>query len=148
MAEQPLLPPFTVKLAGRERAVRRGIALIMECLAPLKLGKDEAGTVELVLAEAINNIVEHALATTTTETEIELRGSFSENGLKFLIIDQGASMPNNAAPVTKQPNVNVIVPKLPEGGFGWFMIHALASEVHYARIGRKNHLTVLIPVGL
>lgn len=148
MAERARLPPFTVSLEGREAAVRSGLAHAMACLAPLTLGTDEAGTVELVLAEALNNVVEHALANNIAQSMIELRGSHGTGGLKLVIIDQGAPMPKGTAPNAKQSDLNVPVSDLPEGGFGWFMIHTLATEVEYARVGQANHLTVILPVGL
>lgn len=148
MAERARLPPFTVTLDGHETAVRSGLAHAMACLAPLTLGTDDAGTVELVLAEALNNVVEHALASNVVPSLIELRGSHGTGGLKLVIIDQGAPMPKGKAPNAKQPDLNVPVLDLPEGGFGWFMIHTLATEVTYARVGQANHLTLTLPVGL
>lgn len=50
------LPPFSITLAGTQNAVRDGLAQAMMLLAPLQLGTDESGTVELVLAEALNNV--------------------------------------------------------------------------------------------
>jgi serine/threonine-protein kinase RsbW len=142
------LPPFAVTIAGRENAVRGGLAQIMMCLKPLGLTVDDAGTVELVLAETLNNIVEHALATTQDTTIIEVRGSHNSlTGLRVTVIDQGKPMPTGTAPVAKAPDVDVAFDDLPEGGFGWFMIHTLATEVTYSRIGQSNHLGFLIDVG-
>ena len=56
------LPPFDVCMQSSELAVREALAEISRGLGPLELNPEEAGTVELVLAEALNNIVEHAYA--------------------------------------------------------------------------------------
>lgn len=144
----PDLPPFAVSLAGAESAVRDGLAQTLACLQPLYLNADDAGTVELVLAEALNNIVEHALATTTEQTEIVIRGRHCAEGLYLTVIDHGAPMPKGTAPVAKTPDLNVEPTDMPEGGFGWYLIHTLATEVRYARVGTSNHLSLHLPVGI
>lgn len=148
MAESPQLLPFSISLAGRENAVRSGLSDAMAQLSSLSLSSDEASTVELVLAEALNNIIEHALANSGTSTRIEIRGTLTAQGLELLIIDQGMPMPEGVAPIGRLPDVDAAAKDLPEGGFGWFMIHALATQVKYARIKQENHLTLLLPVGL
>lgn len=142
------LPPFAVTLAGTEDAVRDGLSKAMACLESLHLDTDEAGTVELVLAEALNNVVEHALAHTPEQTTIEIHGHHNTSGLHLTVIDHGAPMPKGAAPLSKTPNLDVETSNMPEGGFGWFMIHTLATEVQYARIGTSNHLRLQLPVGV
>jgi serine/threonine-protein kinase RsbW len=148
MPDTVVLPPFTVSLAGAEDAVRAGLAQSMTCLGPLGLSSDDAGTVELVLAEVLNNVVEHALHGKDELTMVEIRGNQSTSGLRLTVIDRGAPMPKGVAPVAKAPDVDVSIEDLPEGGFGWFMIHTLATEVRYARIGHTNHLSLLLPVGI
>lgn len=144
----PKITPFAVSLAGSEDAVRDGLAQAMAFLAPLHLDIDDSGTVELVLAEALNNVVEHALVGTTKQTMIEIRGSHGASGLHLTVIDRGAPMPDGTAPITKAPDLNVDTDDMPEGGFGWYMIHTLATDVSYARVGASNHLTLQLPVGV
>ena len=127
--------------------MREGLAQAMAHLAPLRLNPDDAGTVELVLAEALNNVVEHALATTFEQTTIEIRGRYGAAGLHLTVIDRGAPMPDGAAPVAKTPNLDVEANDMPEGGFGWYLIHTLATDVRYVRIGTANHLSLQLPVG-
>ena len=148
MAKRPLLPPFSVSLAGVEDAVREGLAKTISCLAPLELSVDEAGTVELVLAEALNNVVEHALAETNKPSKIQIQGAPCARGLCVTVIDHGAPMPTGFAPGAIAPEVDVATSEMPEGGFGWFMIHTLAQDVQYARIGTANHLMLRLAVGL
>jgi serine/threonine-protein kinase RsbW len=140
--------PFTVSLAGAEGAVRDSLAEVMVCLEPLGLSTDDAGTVELVLAEALNNVVEHALANTSEHTTIEIRGSHNATtGLHLTVVDEGAPMPTGKAPVPRAPEINVEFDNIPEGGFGWFMIHTLATDVQYARVDDSNHLSLHLAVG-
>jgi serine/threonine-protein kinase RsbW len=139
---------FEVSFTGKEDAVRTGLAQAMAQLAPLELDADEAGTVELVLAEALNNIVEHALAATDGDTTIHIHAEHDREGLRMAIIDEGVPMPLGKTPDACAPALDVAVSDMPEGGFGWFMIHSLAQKVHYARVGDSNHLNLLLAVGL
>lgn len=143
------MEPFTVTLGGVEDKVRGGIAGVIASLAPLSLSADDTATVELVLAEALNNVVEHALARTNALTEIMVRGAYTEGELTLTVIDTGVAMPAGRAPRGKAPDLDVATDELPEGGFGWFMIHSLTEQVSYARIGDANHLTlrVALPSG-
>ena len=142
------IPPFSVPIVGEEEDVRAGLAIVLSKLMPLCLTVDEVGTVELVLAEVLNNVVEHALATSTHSTTIEVRGHHDGLGLHLMIVDQGVPMPTGRAPVGLAPDLDVTRADLPEGGFGWFMIHALAKNVHYRRVHSENHLSLLLQVGI
>lgn len=141
-------PLFCISLIGAEFAVREGLAQAMAGLAPLDLSLDDEGTVELALAEALNNVVEHALAASDGQTKIEISALHDAQGLRFTIIDEGAPMPKGRAPEGKPPDLDVPTAELPEGGFGWFMLHALATEISYTRVGACNHLTLRLPIGV
>lgn len=144
LTKRERLHPFTISLPGVEGAVRNGLAQTIEKLAPLKLSADDKGTVELVLAEALNNVIEHALAATQGTTLIEVTVRHDEKGLHLTITDEGVPMPTGQAPGAKAPDVDVDLADMPEGGFGWFMIHTLAEEVQYERIGDANHLRLML----
>jgi serine/threonine-protein kinase RsbW len=141
-----LLKQFSVSLVGAEDAVREGIAQTMACLAPLELGEDEAGTVQLVLAEALNNVVEHALAGTRGMTLVEIRGSIGDHFLELVVIDEGSAMQEGHAPRPNAPDVGGDMADLPEGGFGWFLINTLAQDIRYERRGEFNHLSLRLPI--
>jgi len=147
MVNRGTLPPFTVVLKGVEDAVRDGLARAMDGLAALALTTDEASNVELVLAEALNNVVEHALAGSRGQTQIEIRLRHDAAGLHITIVDFGQPMPAGKAPRGRAPNVEVDLGDMPEGGFGWFMIQTLAESVGYARTENANHLTLTLAVG-
>ncbi len=98
MPERDPFVPFSLTLDGAEEAVRDGLARAMACLAPLMLTPEEAGTVELVLAEALNNVVEHALAGSGGTTRIDIQGRHDAAGLHLLLIDRGSPMPDGKGP--------------------------------------------------
>ena len=142
MAEQHNFHPFSIAIAESQDAVRDGIAQAMLRLAPLGLPRDAASSVELVLAEALNNTIEHALQRVTRKTQIEIRGDYKTGVLHLTIIDQGKPMPNGAVPTGPAPKLDVDMPNIPEGGFGWYMIHSLARKIEYMRVGNTNHLNL------
>lgn len=146
MTQPPTLAPFVVKVAGNEAAVRDGLARVLDRISPLALSTEDSGTVELLLAEALNNIVEHALAGADQPGSIRIDGHGDADGLHLRITDRGTPMPDGQIPSGAMPSVDGPTDALPEGGFGWFMIHALARDVRYDRSGTLNRLSLRIPV--
>lgn len=141
-----MLRPFDVRLQGNEIAVREALLRIREGLAPLKLDIEEVGTVELVLAEALNNIVEHAYADGDGSKPIRIICHHRENGIHFRIEDKGVMMPDGRLPLGNAQEVTVNTMDLPEGGFGWFMIQDLAKDVTYQRVGKANRLDLRLAI--
>ena len=104
-----------VTIAADPLAVREGLAVLFDTALLRSLAEDDRGTAEIVLAEALNNIVEHAYARHTGEIEITLL--LHQNALICRIIDTGLPMPNDALPAG---HLTEFAPTddLPEGGFG------------------------------
>lgn len=103
------------------------------------------GTWEIVLAEVLNNIVEHAY-TGVPRGPIELTLRFDGDILHASMIDDGLPMPNGAPPRGTIPDLDVPTSDLPEGGFGWALVHSLASRLEYQRSGAQNHLHLELPL--
>ncbi|WP_298915601.1 ATP-binding protein [uncultured Roseobacter sp.] len=143
-----LLPPFEISVQSSDMAVRDALAQILTELGPLELSVEESGTIELVLAEVLNNIVEHAYPEPDNPGDIHIYCNHRPDGLHLKITDQGAAMPDGAAPLGKQASLDVDLMDLPEGGFGWFLIQDLAKDVQYARVENENQLTIRIAVAL
>jgi serine/threonine-protein kinase RsbW len=99
------------------------------------------GTAEIVLAEALNNIVEHAYAEGGGEIDVHLE--LAAEGLRCAIVDRGAPMPGLALPEGRLPCGAGA--DAPEGGFGWFLIRNLAFDLRYDRGDGFNRLTFLLP---
>jgi serine/threonine-protein kinase RsbW len=138
---------FKMIFPAFELAARKSLANLLENLAPLGLGDEEKGTVELVMAEVFNNIVEHAYADTPGGI-IEVAVASQDNGLHFTVVDSGAPMPDNQVPLGNRALLDCELENLPEGGFGWFLIRDLARDLDYCRDGGKNRLSFRISVGL
>jgi len=143
---QTALKPFEICVGSGDMAVRQALQKIFVGLNPLALNAEEISTIELVLAEALNNIVEHAYPDALVQGAIHIRCRAKADGLHFTIIDQGNPMPNGQLPQGIPQNIDTELADLPEGGFGWCLINDLAKDVHYQRIGRENRLDLRIVV--
>jgi serine/threonine-protein kinase RsbW len=116
-------------------AVRQGLKSLFGTLLLRQLDEANRGKAEIVLAEALNNIVEHAYA--DGSGEIELTICLNGQGLSCRIVDHGAPMPQGALP----DGTLAAADDLPEGGFGWYLIRTLSEDLHYARVAGQNQLT-------
>ncbi|TMM52379.1 ATP-binding protein [Sulfitobacter sabulilitoris] len=142
------LPPFDITLKSGSLAVREALRHLLERLGPLELDIEEAGTVELVLAEALNNIVEHAYRAPEAAGPICIRCSHKKDGLHLRIRDRGLSMPDGPLADGGPARTEMISGDLPEGGFGWFLIRDLAKDVQYRRVGIENRLDLRLAVAM
>ncbi|MFN7053455.1 MAG: ATP-binding protein, partial [Gemmobacter sp.] len=95
------------------------------------------GTAEVVLAEALNNIVEHAYA--ASEGDIEITLTSDKGGLTCRIVDHGRPMPAHRLPDGTLPAPDPLPP--PEGGFGWYLIRTLSRDLEYRHADGRNHLS-------
>ena len=103
------------------------------------------GMAETVLAEVLNNIVEHAYGSTGTG-EIELRMARAGTWLRVDVRDYGTEMPDGKLPGGSLPGTESGLDGPPEGGFGWFLIRAFARDLHYQRVEGANRLTFSVPL--
>ncbi|MDW3224049.1 MAG: ATP-binding protein [Paracoccaceae bacterium] len=142
------LPPFEASIKSNAMAVREVLSQFAQALSPLDLDKEEAGTVELVLAEALNNIVEHAYSTQNTGARIKVSCTHHADGLHLQISDQGEEMSIVTLTERTRAPFDLTLDELPEGGFGWFLIQDLAKDILYQRVDQENHLSMRLAVGL
>lgn len=123
---------------GDADAVRLGLEAMRDSPLLRALPEADRGTAEIVLAEALNNIVEHAYAQHAGEIEVCLhRQPF---GLTCQIIDSGLPMPDGTPPAGALPPLCEIT-DLPEGGWGWFLIRSLSQDLTYQREAGRNLLS-------
>lgn len=142
------LPPFEVCVQSGQFAARQALSKVFEALRPLDLDIEEAGTIEIVLAEVLNNIVEHAYPPTGPAGPIAIHCIQKPDGLLVKVMDQGNKWPDEKLPSVTAVPLDVALQDMPEGGFGWFLIQHLAKDVTYARVGEENHLNMRLAVGL
>ena len=138
--QAPVAPLAEISVNSGRLAARSAVSHLMKSLGPLHLREDDAGTVELVVVEAINNVVEHAYPTELDDGPIKLTCARTDAGLKVSIVDRGKALPHDLAAMGKVQNMDVDPMEIPEGGFGWFLIKDLTDSVTYHRLGWENHL--------
>lgn len=131
--------PVRQEIDAQAVAVRAFLQRLPDIMEPLRPSPDLLGSLEIILAEVLNNIVEHAYAG-TTDGKISVAADYHNARLTVEIIDKGQAMPNNRVPPKKQADIDVPVDDLPEGGFGWFLIYELVEDLCYARIDNSNTL--------
>lgn len=97
--------------------------------------------VQIVLAEALNNIIEHGFEIDDAGA-LDIKINVSGTDVFIELTDNGkAFRPPN---VTALPEYDTTQTEtLPEGGFGWFLIQNLTSGFHWHRVEHKNRLTLI-----
>jgi serine/threonine-protein kinase RsbW len=146
MARSDISQTFQISVETGPMAVRTLLDEVFAWLAPLALDVEERGTIELVLAEALNNIVEHAYPEPEARGTIDLTAEARRDGLHFRIEDDGQPMPDGHLPLGNAADLDVDAKDLPEGGFGWFLIRGLAKDVAYSRASGRNVLTLRLAI--
>jgi len=98
-----------------------------------------AESCELVLAEAMNNIVEHAYPGQGGPLRLTLLRDGDRVTCRLL--DHGRPMPGLRLPPGALPETG---DSPAEGGYGWFLIHRLTERLVYRRAGRMNLLLLVV----
>jgi serine/threonine-protein kinase RsbW len=140
------MKPFRVCLDSTNMAVRDALSAVRAALDPLSLNLEEHGTIEMVLAEVLNNIVEHSYPPSASGS-IDIEGALENDGLHLRITDHGVAFPEGRTPLGAAPPIDIPLEDLPEGGFGWFLIRKLTNDVHYHRRNGENQLHLRLSVG-
>ena len=133
---------FELIVQGTESGVRNGLISLRDGLADLGVQDETLGSVELAVAEALNNIVEHAFADLrpgTVSIAIQVMG----RRLYVTLQDAGHALPEHALPEGTLPSCDVGFEDLPEGGFGWFLIRQMTEDLRYHREKGQNCLDLI-----
>lgn len=104
----------------------------------LSLSEDKLGQLELIMVEAVNNVIEHAYQLQEGH-DVHVRVEYSPQEVHLIISDHGHAMPDELHTGSRaMPDPE----DLPEGGWGMGLIHALADSIRYIRDASGNHLHV------
>jgi serine/threonine-protein kinase RsbW len=123
-----------------EPASVRAALLQVTSVPPVSdLAPELRATVELALAEVLNNVAEHAYAEAVGHVSVTV--ALHSDGLWCQVVDEGAPMPGGVLPEGKLPE-----DELPEGGFGWHLIRVMTRDLSYRRQRRTNRLNFMIPL--
>lgn len=131
-----------IEVAADPVAVRHALLAVLRGLEPCKLTDDQRDTLQLILAEVLNNIVEHAYAVAGGQISVHIWAE--ADALRCEVSDWGLEMPGGVLPRGLSADVDVPVDELPEGGFGWFLIRGLTRELKYQREDGTNRIRFMI----
>lgn len=134
MPADPQEDVIRLVLQSDARSVRTALRELFVAAPMRHLPEAERDTAEIVLAEVLNNIGEHAYAMSGGEIEVTIR--HGADGLACTVIDRGVRMPGATLPRGEMPPLA----DLPEGGFGWHLIRVLARDLTYRREADRNEL--------
>jgi len=153
MARGPDMDSRMVSVDGRSHplAVRDMLARLMTGIAGWPLSAQALQHVELVAAEALNNVIEHAC---NGQPDISVRATahLDPPSLCLEVVDHGAPMPDFVLPKqarSRATRSHLGMPRqaLPEGGWGWMLIRDLTEAVRYERHRDGNHLHIRMSIG-
>ncbi|SFB01664.1 serine/threonine-protein kinase RsbW [Poseidonocella pacifica] len=120
--------------------VHRALSSLTGDFADHGLGTETSGTLQLVLAEALNNIVEHSGC--APEDCITLTLDFQSHAVQCALRDAGMPPPDGLHSTDAE---FAAVEELPEGGFGLQIIFGLVTDLTYRRCGAYNILSFSLP---
>jgi serine/threonine-protein kinase RsbW len=136
---------FACSFTATELNARSGISEVMTQLRDFNLPEERFGDVQIALAEAVNNVVEHAYSGSAAG-DICIKCNLSPQELWIEISDYGPPLPYGELPEGLPADVTCSFDSLPEGGFGWFLIRELTSDLKYQRQNDSNLLSLCFTV--
>ncbi len=138
------LSVFETRTAPHPVSVRRFIADTISWLTKFQIDAADLGNVEIVLAEALNNIVEHSqmggaetIGITIKLTENQIICSLRDSGIHSKALC-GHKIIRHAGPEQ--------ISDLPEGGFGISLIQAIALDIEYFPVEHGNLVALTVPL--
>ncbi|PCJ08735.1 MAG: ATPase [Rhodobacteraceae bacterium] len=140
-----MVDSFACSFLATELDARSGICSVVERLQDMGLPEARAHEVQIVLAEAVNNVIEHAYADAPLGN-VYIHCNLNTERLWINIHDAGAPLPDEKLPAGKLIDLSGPTEDLPEGGFGWFLIRALTSDIRYERRCGNNQLALCFEI--
>ncbi len=132
-------PCLQIRFSATEGAVRPILRQTLRCFAG-RLSDEDAGNLELTLAEVLNNIVEHAYAG-RPPGYVHLAVTRESAAVFCRVEDDGQPMPGLRLPEGAIAPVADRVKDMAEGGWGWALIRALTFDLAYERKTDRNYLS-------
>jgi serine/threonine-protein kinase RsbW len=136
--DKNLMAQWQITIESNFSAIREASQLLKEYCAQCHISPELGGQLELMMVEALNNVIEHAYqGEDGHEVHIELLDKPQYTAV--CIRDFGLSAPNLMS------GDNATFPdedSLPEGGWGLPLIQALADSIDYCSSNENNLLTL------
>lgn len=132
-------PLFAAEFPATAMEVRAQLVRVEAAFGSDRYDGDAVSDMLIVLAELLNNVVEHAGVSGSGRIRIAV--SQADDRLRVEASDDGGALPPSLLAGAPAPVFDAPVEDLPEGGFGWFIIHSLVDDMTYEREGGRNHLS-------
>lgn len=131
-----------LRFSATEQAVREALLKVDAILAAAGAAEDLRTRAQIALAEACNNIVEHAYQPRdSADAGIVLDIAGDPAGLQITLRDKGCAMPEGPLPGRELPPIDPDDPdSLPEGGFGWALLREMTRALSLSRRNGQNIL--------
>ena len=98
-------------------------------------------SVQIALAEVLNNVIEHGYRDASAGA-VAVSLSDEDGVLRIMVTDWGHAYPDHTVPDGTLPDPT----EMSEGGYGWFLIKTLMTDVTYERQLGANHLSLRLAV--
>ncbi|WP_282077331.1 ATP-binding protein [Epibacterium ulvae] len=134
-----MVETFACSFTATELEARSGISAVVDQLRGLGLPQARVDEVQIVLAEAVNNVVEHAYAG-HAPGDVNIHCNLAADHLTIYVRDAGVPLPDHQLPSGTPQDLSGPIDTLPEGGFGWLLIRELTSDIQYERSEGHNNL--------
>lgn len=129
-----------IKFLSKQEDVGGNVVECVEWLEQQSIAQDTLGEFEIVFTEVLNNIIEHAYLY-RENGEIQAVLCLETDTLLIECSDSGNQFPGIPQKKEMQGS-EVRLEDLPEGGFGWFLIHSLTNNIAYGYHDGQNILTL------
>ncbi|WP_338550102.1 ATP-binding protein [Roseovarius phycicola] len=133
---------ITLTVKAQKSAVSKSLQTLRTGLANGGIEEETLGRVEIALAEVLNNITEHGHAEAGIDT-VSLSARISDQDIRVDIRDSGAVVPEACLNSAHLPDSSGPLHSLPEGGFGWFLIHSMVDDLRYSEKDGENQLELV-----
>lgn len=137
-------PDIACRIRAEMAHVRRLLDTVKAAMEAAQVAPTLTETSQIVLAEVLNNVVEHACRYESGHA-LDLAIWLTPDGITCEVCDDGRPMPTGGAPEGNMPDVRSEVAALPEGGFGWALVRKLTQGIDYNRQDGRNRLRFEIP---
>lgn len=132
---------LALKIPSNAMSVRKALCQVLA----LDLPADTLAVAEIVLAEVMNNIVEHAFQERLSGW-IEVSVTRTDHVMNIEVRDDGVPLPHGLLDQKVHHDLDCPIGDLPEGGFGWPLVQELTDNLRYERADHRNILTFSIAI--
>ena len=137
--KQRVINNITLTISNRMEELNKVVTFAGQLGAEWSLSPALVMNLNLVLEEAISNIIQYAYKDKPEEKQIEIVASYNAHNLVLTITDSGEPFDPTRI---EDPDITLSAEERPVGGLGIFLIKQIMNEVEYQRINGNNVLTM------